>query len=96
LAQIEFTPRALEDLERLFEFVAERDPDAWGAHLYAIRSAIDVLTDHPEIGRQMTGFVRELVISSGKTGYLAMYSYRAGRAQVRILAIRHQRELGYQ
>lgn len=95
MAQIEFTPEALDDLDRLFEFVAERDPGAWGAHYYAIRSAIDMLSEHPEIGRPMTGAVRELVISTGKTGYLAMYSYRPARGQVRILAIRHQRELDY-
>ena len=95
MAQIEFTVEALEDLDRLFDFLSEKDPHAAIAHQYAIRSAIEVLSVHPQIGRQMSGTFRELVISIGKTGYLAMYSFRPQRNEIRVLAIRHQREFGY-
>jgi plasmid stabilization system protein ParE len=43
----------------------------------------------------MSGRIRELAISIGKTGYLAMYSLRPQRDEVRVLAVRHQRELDY-
>jgi plasmid stabilization system protein ParE len=95
LAQIEFTAEALRDLDRLFDFLAERDPGEAMAHQYAIRSAIEILSAHPQIGRPMSGRIRELVISIGKTGYLAMYSFRPQRDEVRVLAVRHQRELDY-
>lgn len=38
--------------------------------------------------------MRELVISRGKTGYIALYRYDEIRDVARVLAIRHQRELG--
>jgi plasmid stabilization system protein ParE len=38
--------------------------------------------------------VRELVISHGRDGYVALYRVRAGT--VVVLAVRHQREAGYQ
>ncbi len=38
---------------------------------------------------------RELVISRGKSGYLALYRYDGERDRVLVLAIRHQREAGY-
>jgi plasmid stabilization system protein ParE len=39
--------------------------------------------------------LRELVISYGRTGYVALYRVAARGDRVEILAIRHQREAGY-
>ncbi|HSS05719.1 MAG TPA: type II toxin-antitoxin system RelE/ParE family toxin, partial [Rhodanobacteraceae bacterium] len=38
---------------------------------------------------------RELVISRGHSGYIALYSYEQLEDTVLVLAIRHQREAGY-
>jgi hypothetical protein len=38
---------------------------------------------------------RELIISRGKTGYIALYEYDETADVVLVLAIRHQREAGY-
>ena len=46
-------------------------------------------------GRIVEGGLRELVISFGRSGYLALYRFVPARREVRILAIRHQRELDY-
>ena len=54
-----------------------------------------MLERHPLIGRAVDGEVRELIISRGKTGYTALYSYESIHDTVLILAIRHQREAGY-
>ena len=62
----------------------------------AIQSAVDNLAAHPLIGRRIEGEVRELVISYGQTGYVALYRFVVPQNEVRILAIRHQRELGFQ
>lgn len=43
----------------------------------------------------MHGDLRELVISYGRTGYVALYRFLPLRDEVRVLAIRHQREIGY-
>ena len=60
-----------------------------------ILSALDVLALHPEVGRPVEHGLRELVISRGRTGYLALYEYDARHDVAVILRIRHQREGGY-
>ena len=95
MARVVYVPVALRDLERLFEFLAERDPQAALDALQAIRSAVDILADHPLVGRVREGEVRELVISFGASGYLALYRYLAVPDIVRVLGLRHQRELDY-
>jgi plasmid stabilization system protein ParE len=40
------------------------------------------------------GNLRELVISKGRTGYVALYRYLPEQDRVDVLAIRHQRESG--
>ena len=94
---IVFDTEALDDLERIFEFNFERDPATALAHIARVRSAIVILDAHPEIGRPLSGgsTLRELVISQGKTGYIALYEYSPVEKLVRIVAIRHQREAGY-
>ena len=61
----------------------------------AIIEAVDMLDRHPQIGRPVEQGLRELVISYGETGYLALYRFDPITDHVRVLAIRHQRELDY-
>jgi plasmid stabilization system protein ParE len=60
-----------------------------------ITEAAQILENHPLIGRSVEHGLRELVISRGKSGYLALYDYEQERDVVLVLAIRHQREAGY-
>ena len=57
--------------------------------------ALAVLTLHPKIGRPTSHGLRELVISCGKSGYLALYAYDEVADMVLGLAVLHQREQGY-
>jgi plasmid stabilization system protein ParE len=97
LAQIAvvYAKAALADLERAFEFIARDDPHAAAAAIEAISGAVEALAHHPLIGRRIEGELRELVISYGKTGYVALYRFLPARKQIRILALRHQRELDF-
>lgn len=95
MAQVVYTENALANLERAFEFLAEHDPGAATDAARAICEAVAMLSDHPLVGRRVEGEVRELVISYGKTGYVALYRFLPDRNLVRILAIRHQRELDF-
>jgi len=61
----------------------------------AIESAVNTLAAHPLVGRRIEGDLRELVISFGVTGYVALYRFVVQDDQVRVLALRHQREIGY-
>jgi plasmid stabilization system protein ParE len=95
VAQVVYSARAIAHLQRLFEFLAENDPMAASAGAAAIRSAIGTLGDHQWIGRPLSNDLRELVISFGSSGYIALYRVLPSRGEVRILAIKHQRELRY-
>jgi len=90
-----YSATAIANLERAFEFLAGHDPAVARRAATAIRSAVEPLAEHPLVGRRVQGELRELVISFGRTGYVALYRFVPARNQVRILAIRHQRELGY-
>lgn len=96
MAQVVYSALALEHIERAFEFLRDQSPDAAQDAVTAIQSAVDNLAAHPLIGRRIEGEVRELVISYGRTGYVALYRFVVSQDEVRVLAIRHQRELGFQ
>jgi len=93
---IVFDEKALADLERIFEFNFSRDPATALDHIRRIREGISILGNHPEIGRVVAGSpLRELVISFGASGYVALYQHAPLEGLVRIAAVRHQREAGY-
>ena len=95
MARIVYSPTAVDDIERLIDDLGGRDPQAARAAAKAIRGAVTTLGDHPLIGRPAREDLRELVISFGRTGYLALYRFVPARDEVRVLALRHQRELDY-
>lgn len=88
-------PEAAEDLERLADFLGGSAPDLVADTMDLIIDALDALSRHPNIGRPMPHGLRELVMSRGRTGYLALYSYDEHHDAVVVLAIRHQREDDY-
>ena len=77
------------------EIRAGETPDAAIASAQAIRSAVEILAAHPLLGQRVHGDIRELVISFGQTGYIALYRFVVPQDEVRLLAIRHQREIGF-
>jgi plasmid stabilization system protein ParE len=95
LAGLTYAAQALNDLERLADFLAEADPVAALDTLGLIEEAVAILKRHPLIGREVEQGLRELVISRGNTGYVALYSFEEAHDAVFILALRHQREAGY-
>jgi plasmid stabilization system protein ParE len=95
MAEIVYAARAFADLERVFEFLAETDPDAAAAAVATIQDAIGILERHPLIGRPAEHELRELVISRGGTGHVALYDYIEPLDTILVLALRSQREAGY-
>jgi addiction module RelE/StbE family toxin len=95
LATVIYSRRALDDLERLTDFLLEKEPAAALKTVELVEEAMRILENHPLIGRPVEQDMRELVISRGRTGYLALYDYEEKSDAVLILAIRHQREAGY-
>lgn len=95
MAKLSYSGRALADLERLTEFLIGIDPAAAAETVGLIAEVVELLIRHPLIGRPVEHPLRELVISRGRTGYVALYSFEEDQDAVLILAIRHQREAGY-
>jgi plasmid stabilization system protein ParE len=95
VATVVYSARSLGQIERAFQFLRKDNPDAALDAVTAIQSAVEHLAAHPLVGRRVEGELRELVISYGQTGYVALYRFVVSKKEVRILALRHQRELGF-
>jgi plasmid stabilization system protein ParE len=95
VATVAYSAQAIDDLDRLFDFLASANPSAALNAGEVIVDAVRILERHPYIGRPIRGPLRELVISYGRTGYVALYRVAPRADQVEVLAIRHQREAGY-
>ena len=95
MATLIYAKRAFADLDRLVRFVEERGPEEAKLVVDVICEAVSVLERHPLIGRPVEHGLRELVISRGKTGYVALYDFDPVADDVVILAIRAQREAGF-
>lgn len=92
MPRLVLAPRALDDLDRLADFLLEQSPALAASTGELIVEALDVLKSHPLIGRPVEAGLRELLISRGRTGYAALYRYQVEVERVLVLAIRHQRE----
>lgn len=95
MAEVVVARSAGADLDRLVDFLAGEEPAAALEAYDLVLGALEVLRTYPSIGRPVEGILRELVISRGNTGYLALYAYDEQADRVVVLALRHQRELGY-
>lgn len=95
MAKVRYSHQALTNLERIADFLVETDADLALESLELIDDAITILARHPLMGRPAESGLRELVISQGRTGYVALYSHEARHDAILILSIRRQREAGY-
>ena len=96
MPQLIWSPAALRDIERLHGFLVEKNAQAARNAIKTIRSSMNILAEHPEVGRpaeHMTPEFREWLIPFGSSGYIALYRIHDQKAVV--LAVRHQREAGY-
>ena len=95
MEKIIYTSGFLEDLDRITDFLIEIDPTLSEETAALIFEATSILARHPWIGRPAEQGLRELLVSQGRNGYVVLYRFRKDLAQVRLLALRHQRETGY-
>ena len=97
--RVRLTREAEEDLLRLYDFLIEREL-AQGGDLALAERALDAIGDAFQLLARMpytcrkagtSPFLRELVISFGATGYVALFEIVDAHSVV-IAAVRHQRE----
>lgn len=88
---------ALADVQRLYRFLAVKNSMSARRAVSTIRAAVQIISEHPEVGRpvdNMPNEYRDWPIAFGRSGYVARYYY--DDSQTILLAIRHQKEVGYQ
>ena len=96
MPRVIWTPRALNDVQRLYRFLAPKNANAARRAVRAIRVGVKVLARQPRVGRpvdEMESGFREWLIDFGDSGYVALYRFDG--ETVVILAVRHQKEVGY-
>ncbi|NVK43808.1 MAG: type II toxin-antitoxin system RelE/ParE family toxin [Oceanospirillaceae bacterium] len=96
MSQVIFTPAAIQDLERLREFLQPKNPAAAERAAKAIIQGVKALGEHPRIGRPVDDLpeeYRDWLIDFSDSGYVARY--RSNGDTIVVLAIRHQKEAGF-
>ena len=96
MSRLIWSPQALLDVQRLYRFLAGKNIDAAKRAIMTVRQAVKVLGHQPGIGRpieDMPEEFREWVIDFGDSGYVARY--RIDSDAITILAVRHQKEVGF-
>lgn len=101
--RVRLTREAEADLDRLFDFIVDRELARAGGDvalaeqaLLAICAGLATLASSPFTCRKAgpSSFVRELVIPFGRSGYVALFEIQ-GSEDVVVAAVRHQREEDY-
>ena len=95
MTTLSISKEADQDLDRLTQFLQQSQPEYAYKAGQNIFHALSFLTISPEIGRPYSPPLRELVISHGKLGYIALYVYDPVVSDVLVLRIKHQHEVGY-
>jgi plasmid stabilization system protein ParE len=96
MSRVVWSPDALADVQRVYRFLAAKNLLAAKEAVKAIRQSVAILVQHPEVGRpiaEMEPEYREWPIAFGSSGYIILYRFD-GQTAI-ILALRHQREVGY-
>ncbi|WP_310634053.1 type II toxin-antitoxin system RelE/ParE family toxin [Paraburkholderia sp.] len=105
--RVRYTRGARDDLKRLYAFLLDYDIETAARALDAIRKAAELLCSFPFTCRKVdeaNPFLRELVISFGGSGYVALFLIEGveedrpapdAERYITILAVRHQREDDY-
>ena len=97
--RIRFTEDAENDLLRLYDFLIEVDLDLANRALAVMKDGMGLLERFPFTCRKAANGIhgpriRELVISFGASGYVALFEIDDA-STVTVLAVRHQREEDY-
>jgi len=85
-------PQAGDDIQRLFDFLLERDALAARRMLAKIREGAETLSEHPQAGKRMDEETerRELFVPFGVGAYVLRYRLQADR--VVVIRVWHSRE----
>ena len=96
MSRLIWAPAALLDVKRLYDFLKPKDLDAAKRAVKAIRQGVKVLEKQSGVGRpvdDMEDEFRDWIIDFGDSGYVVRY--QVDQRYVTVLAVRHQKEVGF-
>jgi plasmid stabilization system protein ParE len=86
----------LRDVERLYRFLAVKEPKAAERAAKGVRDDVRIIAKQPNIGRPVENMdveFREWIVRFGDRGYVVLYRLEDDLAI--ILAVRHQKAADY-
>ncbi len=93
MPHIKWSEGALKDIQRLYRFLAPKNPNAAAKAIKAIRAGVRILSEMPMAGKVPIDFdenYREWPINFGDQGYVVIY--RIAGAEIVIVHVYHGRE----
>lgn len=93
MAKLKWLPEAIDDFERLYFFLLDKDVDAANNAAHSILNGTDLLKVTPRIGRPMPDEDdrRELFLAFGAGAYVIRYKLESAETIV-IIRVWHSRE----
>jgi toxin ParE1/3/4 len=76
---LKWSRRALTDIARIIEDIAQDNPSAGSALAMSMRAQAEHLRQHPYLGRESVAGLRELVVHRN---YLLTYRLKPGRVEI--------------
>ena len=96
MSRLIWSPAALLDVKQLYDFLKPKDLAAAKRAVKAIRQGVKVLEKQSGVGRpveDMENEFRDWIIDFGDSGYVVRY--RVDQSFVTVLAVRHQKKVGF-
>lgn len=93
MPRITYSGKALEDLQRLYAFLAKKDQETARSAIKTIRDELRKIALFPDRFRPVEGMIyhREAIIDFGNSGYIARFRH-APTGDITIARIKHQLE----
>ena len=94
MPQIIYTAEFVNDFERLYTYLAEKNPIAAQKLAVLLEEKLDLLPAIPK-AFAFFGEFRLYLLQFGSSGYAILYDYDEELDTITILRIKHQKEVGF-
>jgi len=93
MPSVKYSAKAIEDLQRLHDFLATQDKNVAKRAILVVRDALNKIAVMPERFRPVEGkmYLREAIIDFGSSGYIARFRHLPN-GDITIARIKHQKE----
>lgn len=92
MVEIIWTPFALEDLQSIYDYIAQDSPTYASRYIDKLVDRVDILIAHPEAGRVVPEFEDESIRELIEGSYRLVYKVRS-IDEVAIIRVHHSAQL---